>query len=121
MEFTDSHVHLDDDQFDDIRADVIERAIAARVTKMICIGTNAPTSRKCVQIASEFPSVYAAVGIQPNYASQVDPNDWETVVALAKEPKVVAIGETGLDHYCCLLYTSPSPRDATLSRMPSSA
>lgn len=99
MNFTDSHVHLDDDQFDAIRAEVIDRAVAAGVSRMITIGTNAPTSRKCANIATEYTPVYAAVGIQPNYASEVQPNDWDDIVALAKAPKVVAIGETGLDHY----------------------
>ena len=99
MEFIDTHVHLDDEQFDDIRGEVIERAIAAGVAKMICIGTNAPTSHKCVEIAEEFPNVYAAVGIQPNYASEVAEDDWDSIVALTEKPSVVAIGETGLDHY----------------------
>lgn len=99
MELFDSHVHLDDEQFDNIRDEVIGRATEAGVSRMVCIGTNAPTSRKCVEIANAYENVYAAVGIQPNYASDVGPDDWESILALTKDPRVVAVGETGLDHY----------------------
>ena len=99
MEFTDSHVHLDDQQFDSIRQEVIGRAIEAGVTRMICIGTDAKTSRKSVEIAKAHSSVYAAVGIQPNHTTNVSPDDWPQIKSLAKDPKVIAIGETGLDHY----------------------
>ena len=99
MELIDSHVHLDDEQFDNIRSEVIDRAITAGISRMVCIGTNAPTSRKCVEIANAHESVFAAVGIQPNYASDVGPDDWDSILALTKDPRVVAVGETGLDHY----------------------
>jgi TatD DNase family protein len=52
-----------------------------------------------VAIAGEFPLVYAAVGIQPNYAAQAKPGDWESIERLAADSRVVAIGETGLDRY----------------------
>ncbi len=95
----DTHAHLDEQAFDGDRAEVIARAHSAGIVRIITIGTTADTSRRAVEIASEFPSVFAAVGIQPNYAAQAKAGDWETIVALAESEKVVAIGETGLDRY----------------------
>ena len=99
MLFIDTHAHLDEESFDVDRTEVVERALAAGVTNMLTIGTTAPTSQRAVEIAQEFQSVYAAVGIQPNYVSQAKAGDWEIVEELAREPKVIAIGETGLDRY----------------------
>ncbi|MGE5193421.1 MAG: TatD family hydrolase [Deltaproteobacteria bacterium] len=95
----DTHAHLDEEAFDADRAEVIARAEAAGVIRMVTIGTTAQTSRRSVEIAAQFPAVYAAVGIQPNYAAQAKAGDWETIERLAAEPRVVAIGETGLDRY----------------------
>ena len=99
MHLIDTHTHLDEESFDVDRDAVIARALEGDVIRMITIGTTAPTSRTSVEIAAGFPGVYAAVGIQPNYVSQVKAGDWETIEALAMQPKVVAIGETGLDRY----------------------
>ena len=95
----DTHTHLDQADFDDNRAEVVERAKAAGVTQLIVVGCTADDSRKCVQLASEFDGVYAAVGIQPNYIAEAKPEDWATIEQLATEPGVVAIGETGLDRH----------------------
>ena len=66
---------------------------------MITIGITAATSREAVALARACPTVHAAVGIQPNYVSQAAPDDWAIIEQLATQPKVVAIGETGLDRY----------------------
>lgn len=95
----DTHCHLDQEDFDAIRSDVVARAKAAGVETMIAIGTTAEASRKCVSLAAEFDGVYAAVGIQPNYVAEAGPDDWQTIVELADAPGVVAIGETGLDRH----------------------
>ena len=95
----DTHTHLDQSEFDENRSEVIERAKAAGVTQLIAVGCTADDSRKCVQLASEYDGVYAAVGIQPNYVAESKPGDWEEIERLANEPGVVAIGETGLDRY----------------------
>lgn len=95
----DTHAHLDEDAFEPDRDEVIARAAEAGIARMITIGTTAPTSRRSVEIATQYPSVFAAVGIQPNYASQAKAGDWEEIERLTREPKVVAIGETGLDRY----------------------
>jgi len=97
--FIDTHAHLDDEQFDSIRDQVVERASLAGVSKVICIGTTAAASVKCVELAEQYASVHAAVGIQPNYCAEAVDGDWDQVVTLAGNPQVVALGETGLDRY----------------------
>jgi TatD DNase family protein len=99
MELIDTHAHLDQEDFDADRAEVIARADAVGVAAIVAIGTTAASSAAAVALAEQFPGVFAAVGIQPNYCSQVEPGDWERIVELAKRPGVVAIGETGLDRY----------------------
>lgn len=95
----DTHSHLDEEAFDADRAQVLDRASAAGIWRLVTIGTTADTSRRSVEVAGQFPAVYAAVGIQPNYAAQARAGDWEVIEALASAPKVVALGETGLDRY----------------------
>jgi TatD DNase family protein len=95
----DTHAHLDQEEFNADREEVISRAIAAGVEAMIAIGVTADSSEAVVKLASEHPAVYAAVGIQPNYCAEAKAGDWERIVALADSPKVAAIGETGLDRY----------------------
>jgi TatD DNase family protein len=95
----DTHCHLDEEAFDVDRPDVVARAGAAGVARLLSIGTTAPTSRRAVELAAEFPSVFAVVGIQPNYAAQAAADDWEKIVQLSSAAKVVGIGETGLDRY----------------------
>ncbi|HTU27340.1 MAG TPA: TatD family hydrolase [Pirellulales bacterium] len=95
----DTHAHLDQEEFDADRPEVVERAADAGVTQIVAVGTTARASQKCVELAQQFSIVWAAVGIQPNYTAQVEAGDWDRVAALAKGPKVVALGETGLDRY----------------------
>jgi TatD DNase family protein len=99
MRLIDTHAHLDDEQFDQQRAAVVERAQAAGVEAVVAVGTTAAASRKCVELAQQFEIVYAAVGIQPNHCAQAQPEDWQQVVELLSRPKVAALGETGLDRY----------------------
>jgi TatD DNase family protein len=95
----DTHTHLDQEEFDADRDAVVERAAAAGVQWMNAVGTTAAASRKCVELAARYESVYAAVGIQPNYVAESSPEDWDVIQSLASSPKVVAIGETGLDRH----------------------
>jgi TatD DNase family protein len=99
IELFDTHAHLDQPEFDDDRAAVVARAAAAGVKNIIAIGISADTSLVCVRLAGEFDSVHAAVGMQPNYLAEAQPDDWDRVVQLLDQPGVVAIGETGLDRY----------------------
>lgn len=95
----DTHAHLDQEEFDADRAAVVARAVESGVEAIVCVGTSAATSEKCVRIAAEHEPVHAAVGIQPNYVHEAAPGDWDRIVKLAERPKVVALGETGLDRY----------------------
>jgi TatD DNase family protein len=97
--FFDTHTHIDQEDFDEIRPEVIERARAVGVNQLLAVGTTAQASRKCVALAAEYEGVYAAVGMQPNYVAEAAAGDWEVIAELAREPGVVAIGETGLDRY----------------------
>lgn len=95
----DTHTHLDDEQFDDIRDTVLARAEQAGVDGMIVVGTSVATSRKCVELATAHDQLHAAVGIQPNYCNEADEEAWSAIVAMASQQPVVAIGETGLDRH----------------------
>jgi TatD DNase family protein len=95
----DTHAHLDQSEFDGDRFEVIARARENGVENIVAIGTSAETSAACVKLAAEYDSVYAAVGMQPNYLAEAKPGDWDRINAMLNEPGVVAIGETGLDRY----------------------
>ncbi len=95
----DTHAHLDLEDFDPDRTEVIARARRAGVAAMICPGISADSSRAAVRLAETEEGVFAAAGIQPNYCAQASPGDWERIVALADHARVVAIGETGLDRH----------------------
>lgn len=99
MELIDTHAHLDEKAFATDRGRVVQRAADAGVAAVVTIGTTADSSRRAVEIAAEYPAVYAAVGIQPNYVAEARPGDWEAIERLASQPTVVAVGETGLDRY----------------------
>lgn len=97
--FTDTHAHLD---FPDFAADleaVVERAAAAGVRRIISIGTTLESSRRAVAVAERFPGVYAAVGWHPCYVAEAPDDVRPGLRELIAHPKVVAIGECGLDHY----------------------
>ncbi|MEY4669170.1 MAG: hypothetical protein RL518_1869 [Pseudomonadota bacterium] len=99
MDITDSHTHLDSKEFDEDRAAVIERARAAGVTRMLTIGTGKGLegAGRAIALAEQYPFVWASAGIHPHDAGhQIDQ---ELLERLAHHPKVVAIGETGLDFY----------------------
>ena len=95
----DTHCHLDDEQFAADRAAVVARAAAAGVECMVALGTTIASSRATVALAETYPSVYAAVGIHPNTCAEAGPGDWDAIVGLLDHPRVVALGETGLDRY----------------------
>jgi len=100
MRIVDTHAHLDLPAF---RADlerVLERARQAGVTRIICVGTDLVSSRRCVELARRHAGlVHAAVGIHPNDWSDATPGDTAEVARLAALPQVVAVGETGLDFH----------------------
>lgn len=95
----DTHAHLDADEFHADRDAVLRRAREAGVQAVICPAISADSSAAVVRLAEAHADVFAAVGVQPNYCAQAAAGDWEKVVELAEHPRVVAIGETGLDRY----------------------
>jgi TatD DNase family protein len=97
--FFDTHAHLDFPDYANDLAEVVARAQAAGITKIISIGTSADSSERAIRLAEKFPSVFAAVGWHPTEALGA-PDDLRPVLReFAKHPKVVAIGETGLDYH----------------------
>lgn len=99
MEWFDTHAHIDSDVFEERLEQIVAQAQSAGVATMIAVGTTAETSQRCIEIANRFDGVYASVGIQPNYCHEAQADDWEKIVAMASDPRVVALGETGLDKY----------------------
>ena len=97
--FIDTHAHLCYPDFAEELPQVIERAQAAKVTQIVSIATDLEAARKTLDIAHRFEPVYAAVGLHPGEVPKVTLCDMKELAQLATEPKVVAIGETGLDYY----------------------
>ncbi len=100
MELVDTHTHLHFEPFNADRDAVIRRAGDAGVVQIITLGTDVANSRLALEVARQYPQVYACVGIHPCEAHRVRAADVEAIRRLAQtDPKVVAIGEIGLDFY----------------------
>ncbi len=99
MHLIDSHAHVDFPQFHEDRNAVIERAREAGLVTVVNIGTNVSTSRASVRLAERYDLIHATVGIHPHDAETASPEALDQLRALAQQPKVVAIGEIGLDYY----------------------
>lgn len=98
-EFYDTHAHLDFPDFADELPQLVERATAAGITRLVSIGTDLESSARAVALAERFESVFAVAGWHPNDAVRA-PKDFRAGLrALARHPKVIGIGETGLDYY----------------------
>ena len=97
----DSHCHLDGDRFGNDLPAVMERARAAGVTTMICVGSgeDLKSARASLALAQRETDVYATVGVHPHDVSKMTEADWTELESLAGEARVVGIGETGLDYY----------------------
>ena len=97
MKIFDSHCHLNDKAYAKDTDQVIRRAKAASIDAMMIVGITEHTSVQAVEIASSYPGCYASVGIHPHDAKSCDENMLTKFKALAKNPRVKAWGETGLD------------------------
>ena len=95
----DTHAHLYWQSFDDDRNAVIERAFKQGVEKIINIATDLDTAQQCIVLAEEYEGLYATAGIHPNDAGKFDDRTIPVLKEFLQHPKVVAIGEIGLDFY----------------------
>lgn len=110
----DTHAHVQDEAFDADREIVLARAAMVGVRAVVCVGYDLQSSRRAVELAARFASLFATVGIHPNYSGRATDADWQTVCWLAGQPKVVGIGETGLDNYRG--YTPAATQEAWFER-----
>jgi TatD DNase family protein len=104
----DSHCHLDDEKFDADREEVIERARAAGVDRLMAIGTGDGPSdlETAIRLADRYPFIYATIGVHPHDAAKAVPETFTKLRQLCAHSKVLAIGEIGLDYHYDF-----SPRD----------
>ena len=112
MIYIDSHCHIDGEQFDEDRDEVVERAKASGVKLMLTIGTGNPHNGeidKAVKVAESYENVFASVGVHPHDAKLYDEEAENHLIELAKSEKVIAWGEIGLD-----FYYDHSPRDVQI-------
>ena len=108
MKLVDSHCHLDDEKFNDDREATIERARTSGVEWMLAIGTGEgpPDLEAGIRLADQYPFIYATIGVHPHDAAKADAGTFDRLSELARHPKVLAIGEMGLDYHYDF-----SPRD----------
>ena len=98
-ELVETHAHLDYPDFANDLDDVLRRAADAGVTRIITVGTSVESSRRAIDLAEKYPAVYAAIGVHPTYVEEAEEDVFTPLRELAKNPRVVAIGETGLDYH----------------------
>jgi len=112
VKLVDSHCHLDDEQFAQDRDATIERARAAGVERMMAIGTGGGPAdlEVAIRLAAQYPFIYATIGVHPHDAAKATPETFARMAELASQPKVLAIGEIGLDYHYDF-----SPRDVQRS------
>ncbi|OAS19466.1 TatD family hydrolase [Paenibacillus oryzisoli] len=103
---TDSHTHLNAEQFKEDQDEVIQRALEAGVTRIVNVGFNRETIPSSIELAEKYDWIYTTVGWHPVDAIDMMPGDLEWIESLCQHEKVVAIGEIGLDYYW-----DKSPRD----------
>lgn len=113
MKLIDTHTHLYAPQFEGDRAAVRARARAAEVMGMVCIGYDLPTSQRSIEEAEQHEDTWATAGIQPHYAATTGPAEMDQLRELLRHPRIVALGEIGLDYYHD---RAPRPLQAALFR-----
>jgi len=97
--FFDTHAHLDFPEFEEDLPAALERARIAGIERIISIGTDLAASRRAVALAEQFPEIYAVVGWHPGHAEEAPDDFRDALRELAIHPKVVALGECGLDFF----------------------
>ncbi len=97
--FIDSHCHLDFPEFQSRLPEVLANMKSAKVSHALCVSVDLPDFPKVLKLAQEHPHLYASVGVHPDYEDTPEPSLEFLVDTALKHPKIVAIGETGLDYY----------------------
>ena len=110
----DSHCHLDFPDFADDLEGVVARAAAAGIGRIVTISTWVRRLGELLAIAERFPNVYCSVGTHPHHADEEDGVPADELIGLTRHPKVVALGEAGLDYF--YQHGSPKPRSAAFAR-----
>ncbi|MDX9745094.1 MAG: TatD family hydrolase [Syntrophales bacterium] len=105
----DSHAHLELEDFDEDREQVIERARQTGLAFIVTVGINLPDCLRAVEIAEQYDMVYAAVGIHPHNVKEIRSDTYDLLAELARREKVVAYGEIGLD-----FFRNHSPRETQI-------
>tara|TARA_Y100000817_G_scaffold121328_1_gene95074 strand:+ start:105 stop:869 length:765 start_codon:yes stop_codon:yes gene_type:complete len=95
----DTHCHINDIKYDLDVKEVISRAVESGVEKMICVGTDLKTSEKAIELADKYSEIYATVGYHPHESKDAQKGYLYEFEEMSKNPKVVAIGESGLDYH----------------------
>lgn len=106
MRVFDTHCHLDNERFDPDREDAYRRMLEAQVLRCVCVGSDLNTSRQSLALAADHEAVYASAGVHPHEAKDAPEDYLDQLTDLLSRPKMVALGEIGLDFYYDL-----SPRD----------
>jgi TatD DNase family protein len=99
VNLVETHAHLDYPDFAADFDDVLRRANEAGVTRIVTIGTSIESSRRAVDLAEKYPNIFAVIGVHPSYAEEAEEDVVTPLRELAKNPRVVALGETGLDYH----------------------
>ena len=94
-----THAHLDYPDFANDFEDVLRRANEAGVTRILTIGTSIESSRRAIELAEKYPNIFAVIGVHPTYAGETPDDVMTPLRELAKSPRVVALGESGLDYH----------------------
>lgn len=97
VSLVDTHAHLNGIEFEKTIDEILSQADAFGVHKILTIATDFKSSLESIQLAEKHDCIYAAVGVHPCYVTESTDDEWEQIVDLVDHPKVVAIGETGLD------------------------
>ena len=87
----DTHAHLEDEQLLPMLGQVLENASSAGLVGITAIGTTAVTSKKCAQLAKEYPQIHSAVGIHPNHCQDATELDWQEILNLSKQCKILLV------------------------------
>lgn len=95
----DSHCHLEFENFKDDFDSVLKKASDNGVEKMVTIGTKLSTFHKAIKIAGNYSQVFCSVGVHPSHVHEEGVMSWEKIVSLCNHPKIIGIGETGLDYH----------------------